>query len=117
MWLTLKLEAFKHSTVDILEIKRNFEQEMNPTMEVEKEDVVPLPYFNSKKYYGQYKTFQEAKVIIEEQTERYPIQWFGVRYSESRYTCTSASHTTADSNKFRQKLSKAMPLVFFVYFN
>ena len=116
MWLTLKLEAFKHSNVDILEIKRNFEKEMNPTMEVEKEDEVPLPYFNSKKYYGQYKTFKEAKVIIEEQTERYPIQWFGVRYSETRYTCTSASHTTADSNKLRQKLSKAKPLVFLVYF-
>ena len=116
MRLTLKMEAFKHSDVDILEIKRNFEQIMNPAVEVEKEDELPLPYFNPKKYYGNYKTFQDAKLRIEVQSERYPCQWFGVRYSETRYTCTSSSHKTTDSNKLRQKLSTARPLVFLAYF-
>ena len=83
-------------------------------MENEKE--VPLPYFNPKKYYGHWKTFQEAKLVVEECTERYPCQWFGVRYSETRYTCTSSNHKTASSNKLRQKLSTARPLVFLVYF-
>ena len=90
---------------------------MNPTtVEVDNEEAVPLPYFDSKKYYGQYKTFQEAKVFIEEQKERYPCKWFGLQYEEKRYMCTSASHTTADSKKLRQKLSQARPLVFLVYF-
>ena len=103
------MEKFSHTNLDVSEIKRKFEKEMNPTME-ESPQVPALPYFNPKKYYGQYKTYQEAKVFIEER------KWYGLSYNQMRFTCTSASHTTTGSNKLRQSKNQARPLVFLVYY-
>ena len=112
--LELKMATFAHTNVDISEIKTNFEKEMNPRLE-EATQEIDLPYFNPKKYYGQYNSYQEAKLFIEEQKERYPCKWFGLQYEEKRYSCTSACHTTLESKKLRQKLSQNRPLVFLVY--
>ena len=111
--LELKMATFVHSKVDIGEIRTKFEKEMFPRQEIEKTE---LPYFNPKKYYGQYDSYQEAKVFIEEQKERFPCKWFGLQYEEKRYVCTSAAHTTAETKKLRQKLTQARPLVFLVHF-
>ena len=115
MVLTLNMEQFSHTNLDISEIKRKFEKEMNLTME-ESPQVPALPYFNPKKYYGQYKTYQEAKVFIDERKEQYPCKWYGLSYNQMRFTCTSASHTTTGSNKLRQSKNQARPLVFLVYY-
>ena len=115
MVLTLNIEKFSHTNLDVSEIKRKFEKEMNPTME-ESPQVPALPYFNPKKYYGQYKTYQEAKVFIDERKEQYPCKWYGLSYNQMRFTCTSASHTATGSNKLRQSKNQARPLVFLVYY-
>ena len=111
--LELKMATFAHAKVDIGEIKTKFENEMFPREDIEQTE---LPYFNPKKYYGQYDSFEVAKVFIEEQKERFPFKWFGLQYEEKRNVCTSASHTTAETKKLRQKLTQARPLVFLVHF-
>ena len=83
---------------------------------------VELPNFDSKKYYGQYNSYPEAKLIIDKQIERYPCQWFALQYSETRFVCASACHVTEDkvkdkeSQKLRPNLKQDRPLVFLVYF-
>ena len=109
--MNLKIEAFLNSDVDILKIKQNFVKAMNPTA-VEEETVADLPYFDPKKYYGQYKNFQEAKLFIEEQKERYPCKWYGLKYEVKRYMCTSASHTTAVSRNYDKSSPRADLLCF-----
>ena len=113
--LTEKIEAFSHTNLDVSEIKRQFEKGMNPTLE-ESPKLQTLPYFNPKKYYGHYKNYQEAKVFIDERREGYPCKWYAVSYTQMRFTCASASHTTAGSNKLIQSKTQARPLVFLVYF-
>ena len=107
------METFSHASVNITDIKTKFENEMYQKMESTETE---LPYLDSKKYYGQYKSYNEAKIFIEEQKERFPCKWFGLTYEEKRYMCASASHKTQDAKKLRQKVTQARPLVFLVHF-
>ena len=111
--LNLKCATFSHKNVNIEEIKKKFEQELYPNLETEEP---ALPYFNPKKYYGQYDSYEEAKLFINEQKERYPCKWFGLKYNEKRYVCTSAVHTSAETKKLRPKTTQSRPLVFLAYF-
>ena len=120
----LKIATFEHLKVDISLVRRNFENEVNPRME-EAAGKVELPYFDSKKCYGWFNSFQEGKLIIDKQTERYPCQWFALQYSETRYVCGSACHVIEgkegkvkdkESQKLRPNLKQDRPLVFLVYF-
>jgi hypothetical protein len=113
MLVDLKTATFLHTNLDIADIKTKFENEMNPKLETPEKE---LPYFDPKKFYGQYKSYEEANLFINEQKERYPCKWFGLRYEEKRYVCTSALHATQDSKKLRQNLTQARPLVFLVHF-
>ena len=112
--IELKIAGFLHQNLNIKEIIRKFENEMKikEPSEQEKE----LPYFNGKKIHGSYKSFEEAKLSIDKHSEKFPCKWYGVKYSEGRYQCASATHTTKDSGKLRQQKSQACPLVFLVYF-
>ena len=111
--LNLKMATFSNKAVNFEEIKGNFEKSLDPKLEAEEDE---LPYFDSKKYYGNYDTYEEAKLFIHEQKERYPCKWFGLKYGEKRYVCTSAVHSSNETKKLRQKLSQARPLVFLAYF-
>ena len=111
--LDLKMSKFAHTNVNIEEIRTNFENEIYGKKQPQESQI---PFINPKKYYGQYESYKEAKLFIEEQRERYPCKWFGLQYEEKRYQCTGASHPTAESRKLRQKLSQARPLVFLVHF-
>ena len=112
MLMTLKTAAFCHTNVNIADIKKKFENEMYQKLEPEVQD---LPYLDIKKYYGIFKTYEEAKLFLTELTERFPCKWFGLTYEEARYMCTSGFHATQEDKKLRQKLSKARPLVFLVH--
>ena len=111
--LELKIAQFSHQQLDLEQIISKFENELqgkNVPQEID------LPFFDKKKYYGPYASYNEAKLFIDEKKERFPCKWFGLKYQEARYQCTSASHTTLNSKKLRQKLSQARLLVFLVYF-
>ena len=111
--IELKIAQFAHQNLNIEEIKSKFENEFQAKETPQETD---LPYLDLKKYYGQYSSYIEAKIFIDEQRERFPCKWFGLKYEEKRYQCTSAAHTTADSKKLRQKMSQARPFVFLVHF-
>lgn len=111
--LKLKMATFSHKSLNIEETRKSFEEALCPKLETE---LVDLPFFNPKKYFGIYDTYEEAKLFINEQKERYPCKWFALKYGEKRYVCTSAVHTVSETKKLRQKLSQARPLVFLVYF-
>ena len=73
--------------------------------------------YDKKKYYGQFKSFAEAKVFINEKKEGYPCKWFAVKYDEKRYLCASGYHgEDQGAKKLRQKLSKEKPLFFLAHF-
>ena len=111
--MNLKTATFAHTTVNIAEIKENFENEMNAKS---KTFQTPLPFLDTKKYHGHYRSFEEAKVFIDNYAEKYPCKWFGLLYKEKRYVCTSSSHSTQEEKRLRPNLSQARPLVFLVYF-
>ena len=112
--IELKIAGFLHQNLNIEEIIRKFENEIKVKEPSEQE--IALPFFNKKKTYGQYKSYEEAKLFVDKHTEKFPCKWYGVKYDELRYQCTCATHTTKGSGKLRQKLSQARPLVFLVYF-
>ena len=108
MLMTLKIAAFCHTNVNIADIKTKFESEMYQKLEPE---VQELPFLDTKKYYGQFKTYEEAILFLTMHKERFPCSWFALVYEQARYKCTSGFHTTEDS----KKLSRAKPLVFLVH--
>ena len=111
--LNLKTATFAHTTVNIVEIKEKFENEMNAKSEKQQ---TQLPFLDTKKYYGHYKSYEEAKLFIDVHAERYPCEWFGLVYEEKRYVCTSSSHSTQEAKRLRLNLSQGRPLVFLVHF-
>ena len=113
IYLDLKISTFSHQNVDIEKIKSTFENEYFPTVAAQEQE---LPYFDSKKYYGQFKSYEEAKLFITEQRERFPCKWYGLTYEEKRYKCTSGHHQNQESRRLRHKLTPARPLVFLVHY-
>ena len=111
--LELKIAQFAHQELNLKHIASTFENELKGKNVPKKMD---LPFFDKKKTYGPYSSFNEAKIFIDEKKERFPCKWFGVKYDKGRYKCTSAVHKTLDSKKLIQKYSQAKPLVFLVYF-
>ena len=110
--VNLKIATFAHTTVNIADIKDKFENEMNAKSE---KCQTPLPYLDTKKILGHFKSYEEAKLFIDD-AERYPCKWFGLVYEEKRYVCTSSSHSTQEAKMLRLNLSQGRPLVFLVYF-
>ena len=111
--VNLKTATFAHTTVNIAEIKKKFEDEMNAKSEKQQQQ---LPYIDTKKNIGHFKSYEEAKLFIVEYAERYPCKWFGLVYEEKRYVCTSSSHSTQEEKRLRLNLSQGRPLVFLVHF-
>ena len=89
MMLNLKIDTFAHKNVDPVEILKQVEKELDGKFESPEKE---LPYHDKKKYYGQFKSFAEAKVFINEKKEGYPCKWFAVKYDEKRYLCASGYH-------------------------
>jgi hypothetical protein len=110
MMLNLKIDTFAHQNFDPVEILKQVEKELDGKFESPEKE---LPYHDKKKYYGQFKSFAEAKVFINEKKEGYPCKWFAVKYDEKRYLCASGYHgEDQGAKKLRQKLSKEKPLFF-----
>ena len=57
--LKVKITSFQDKNIDVAEIKKKIENEMSEKLELD------LPYFDAKKYYGQFKSYTEAKFFYQ----------------------------------------------------